>query len=260
MAADVARRDFEALVMRSQGEGLHLVEGDPSGHLRGNRRHRQHQRRAQEEDGQGVGRRHLGGRPAEAVGEVERQADGAQHHDVRPVAGQAVVAVGHGEVLAVPEGSGIEAFLVQPPRAVAVERQLLASVDHRLVALVELVLGLAQLPDVVVQPAHQQPAHRQGEAHPAEGGGKQRRRQPGQVAERGDTQHRAVDQVGQLHEGHGHAADVAGQAGEDLRPADGFDALDVGVQQALDHHPAQPVDEAVAQGGQRQLRAGRQRQ
>ncbi|MCY1559674.1 hypothetical protein D9M68_967320 [compost metagenome] len=99
-------------------------------------------------------------------------------------------------MLAIPEGGGVEAFLVQAPRAVAVQRQFLASVDHRLVALVELVLGLAQLADMVVQLAHQQPAHRQGEGHPAEGGGEQRRRQPGQVAERRDAQHRSVDQVG----------------------------------------------------------------
>nr|GFD59082.1 hypothetical protein [Tanacetum cinerariifolium] len=65
--------------------------------------------------------------------------DGAQHHDVRPVAGQPVIPVGEREVLAITLRCHVEGFFVQSPGAVAIQRQFLAPVDHGLIALVELV-------------------------------------------------------------------------------------------------------------------------
>ena len=260
VAGDVARGNVEALVVLGQGQGLDFIQRHTPGDLRRDRRHRQNQRRAHEQHGQRVGGRHFRRCPAQTVRQIERQADGAEDHDVGPVAGQAVITVSQGEMLAVALGGDVEGFFVQTARAVAVEGQLFAPVNHALIALIELVFRLTQRADVGVEFAHQQPAHAEGERHPAQRGDEQRRRQPGQVTERRDAEHRAVDQVRQLHESHGHGANVAGQAGEDLRPADGFDALDVGVQQAFDHHPAQAVDKPVTERCQRQRRARRQRQ
>ncbi|MDT4867795.1 hypothetical protein FQZ97_1027250 [compost metagenome] len=162
-----------------------------------------------------------------------------------------MVAIGQGHVIAISAGTGIELVFIQALRPIAVERQLLATVDDRLVVAIQAVLGLTQLAQMVIELAHQQPADAQGETHPQQRHHEQPRRQPGQVGKRRQGQHPAVKQLRQVHERQGDVADIAGQAGDDGRPTDGLQALDRRVQHPLHQGAAQAVDETMAQGRER---------
>ena len=124
---------------------------------------------AQEQQGQGEGGGHIGVGPAQPVGQEEDQADGTQHHDVRPVHRAQVVGIGADDLLPVVPGILLIELVVDEVGTLAVERQLLAPGDDGLVVLVEPVFGLAHVRQVAIDPVHQQPAHHHGHGDP-EGG------------------------------------------------------------------------------------------
>ena len=78
---------------------------------------------AQEQQGQGEGGGHIGVGPAQPVGQEEDQADGTQHHDVRPVHRAQVVGIGADDLLPVVLGILLIELVVDEVGTLAVERQ-----------------------------------------------------------------------------------------------------------------------------------------
>ncbi len=253
-------RQRELGVRRGKIEGRYLVERHLGGEQGRQRANALQQGGTQEQQGQREGGGHLGVGPAQPVGQEEDQTDGPQHHDIRPVHRAQVIGVGANDLLPIVLRILLIKLVVNEVGPLAVERQLLAASDDGLIVLIEPILGLTHMGEMAIDPVHQQPAHHHGEGDPERCDAEQGRRQPAKVESRPQGEHQPLHQLRQAHEGDGDLADVAGKGGQQRPLANLAQAGDIGIQQLLEQAAAQPVDEMMAEGGQRQLRAERDHQ
>ncbi len=99
-------RPGKAWPVRGEGELTKLVKRHLGAEQRGQRADGGEQRRAQKQQRQGIGRRHGGIGPAEAVGHPKHQPDGAKHHNIRPVDRAEVEGIGANDMVPVLRASG----------------------------------------------------------------------------------------------------------------------------------------------------------
>ena len=152
--------------VRGEGELTQLVKRHLGAEQRGQRADGGEQRRAQKQQRQGIGRRHGGIGPAEAVGHPEHQPDGAKHHNIRPVNRAEMEGIGANDMVPILPGVREVELIKHILRAFAIEGQLFAPLQHRLVVVIQLIFRFAQAGHMFVHPRHQHKTAPDGERHP----------------------------------------------------------------------------------------------
>ena len=152
--------------VRGEGELTQLVKRHLGAEQRGQRADGGEQRRAQKQQRQGIGRRHGGIGPAEAVGHPEHQPDGAKHHNIRPVDRAEVEGIGANDMVPVLPGVREVELVKHILRALAVEGQLFTPLQHRLIVVIQFIFRFAQAGHMFVHPRDQHKAAPDGERHP----------------------------------------------------------------------------------------------
>ena len=94
--------------------------------------------------------------------------------------------------------------------ALAVERQLFAPFQHRLIIVVQLVFGFAQGSHVLIHPRHQHKSPPDGDCHPDCRHQQHFGRQHRQIRRRSDGQDNPLHQLRQTNKGDGDVANIAG--------------------------------------------------
>ena len=143
--------------------------------------------------------------------------------------------------------------------ALAVQGELFASFQYRLVIVIELIFGFAQHRHVFVDARHQHKAAPDGNGNPQRGHRQHFAGEPGEISRRSKGQNDPLHQLRQTNERDGNGAHVAGQPRQQGSAAELLNALYLGVQDPLDKLTAQTENEMVPERGQRKLGAERNR-
>ena len=207
----VRRRLRESFLIRRQREFIQFIERHLRAQQRGQRAHRRQQRRAQEQQRKRVCGGNVGVGPAETVRHPEHQTNGPQHHNIRPVDRTQMEGVSPYDMVAVVFRIRREFLFVDILRALAVQGQLFAPFQHRLVIVVQAVFGFTQRRHVFIHPRHQHETAPDGQRHPQGGNQQHFTRQHRQVGRGAHGQNNPLHQFWQSHESNGDRADVAGQ-------------------------------------------------
>ena len=143
--------------------------------------------------------------------------------------------------------------------ALAVQGELFASFQYRLVIVIELIFGFAQHRHVFVDARHQHKAAPDGNDNPQRGHRQHFAGEPGEISGRAKGQNDPLHQLRQTNERNGNGANVAGQPRQQGSAAELLNALYLSIEDPLDKLTAQTENEMVPERGQRQLGTERNR-
>ena len=144
-------------------------------------------------------------------------------------------------------------------RTLAVQGQLFAPFQYRLVIVIEFVLGFTQYCHVSVDAGYQQKTAPDGDSNPQCRNGQHFAGEPGEIGRRTNGQNNTLHQLRQADKRNGDGAHVAGQPCQQRGTAELLDALHLGIQDPLDKLAAQAEDEMMPESRQRQLGTQRDR-
>ena len=143
--------------------------------------------------------------------------------------------------------------------ALAVQGELFAPFQYRLVIVIELIFSFAQDRHVFIDAGHQHKTAPDGDGNPQRSHRQHFAGEPGEIGRRAEGQNDPLHQLRQTNECDSNGANVAGQPRQQGGAAELLDALDLSVQDPLDKLAAQAKNEMVAERSQCQLGAERNR-